>query len=524
MGDHWKSLANKLGAPGVDAPSSEPAQEAPTRSPAPPAAPRERHVEIEPESHRSHEPPVAEAPAAPAADAAHKPEKSKRKSSWDTLTSFFGISSSAETETKVPEISSAAPAETDALSRPAGRGAAEGRRGQSRSEGRHERRHETPARGAEGRSPETRPTEARSAERSGEKLFGSRAPETKPAKPSALETLFGEESQEIPWEKPAPRRMVDDVSAWDDENEEATVSQSRRSDSFEEPLGEVGPEGEVLSEEDAEAPQRRRRRRRRGGRRDRETTREEAAGPKAAEESFGEDWEAPELLKPVASGDSWDEPASFEEQALTTEKLPAEELDEDAQPVRRSGRRRRRGRGRDRAEETVAGEVREEREVREPRPTREPREPRESREAREARESREPVSREAILRETGQGRVPREAGPEPTSGGERPRREGRGRGNRSAASEAPRREVAAVAADDIDDQVDSSLALELEGDEGPNRHPKIPTWADSLEAIISSNMENRRRGDQRGGPPRGRPRGSGGGGGGGGGSGGGSRR
>ena len=48
----------------------------------------------------------------------------------------------------------------------------------------------------------------------------------------------------------------------------------------------------------------------------------------------------------------------------------------------------------------------------------------------------------------------------------------------------PRREPVAPE-DDLDNQVDSSLAAELEGDDAAgNRHPKIPTWADSLEAII----------------------------------------
>ena len=94
---------------------------------------------------------------------------------------------------------------------------------------------------------------------------------------------------------------------------------------------------------------------------------------------------------------------------------------------------------------------------------------------------------------------------EPREG--RPAREGRTRPPRDAARREP---VAPV--DDLDNQVDSSLAAELEDDgTGTNRHPKIPTWADSLEAIISANMENHRRNDHRGGPRGGgRPRGNGG--------------
>ncbi|MGN6545161.1 MAG: hypothetical protein ACTHK7_08950, partial [Aureliella sp.] len=90
------------------------------------------------------------------------------------------------------------------------------------------------------------------------------------------------------------------------------------------------------------------------------------------------------------------------------------------------------------------------------------------------------------------------------------RREQRPRPHR--ATEAPRRDLAATTSEDLDDEVDSSLAAELE-EGGPNRHPKIPTWADSLEAIIGANMDNHRRIEsQRGGASRGRPRGGGGGG------------
>ena len=147
---------------------------------------------------------------------AHTPEKTtKRKSSWDTLTSFFGISSATESETKAPEISSAAPAETDALSRPTSRGGPEARRREARSDARSESRREARPASGHGRSPEGR-GEGRSEGRSQE----SRTPEAKPpaVKPTALDSLFGDAPrQELSWEKPAPRRMVDDISAWDDD-------------------------------------------------------------------------------------------------------------------------------------------------------------------------------------------------------------------------------------------------------------------------------------------------------------------
>ncbi len=79
MGDHWKSLADKLGAPGMDEPTpaetdSTPVSEAPYEQPqaSPAAAPVEPRREI-----------VA-APEIPAA-------KPKKKSSWEALASIFNI-------------------------------------------------------------------------------------------------------------------------------------------------------------------------------------------------------------------------------------------------------------------------------------------------------------------------------------------------------------------------------------------------------------------------------------------------
>lgn len=494
-GDHWKSLANKLGAPGVDAPTVETAPEAATR-PAPPAP--EKPVAVPTPVARRHDttqsserPGVPEAaPSTPPvpAPAARMPEKApKRKSSWDTLTSFFGISSAPEPPAAPPsEPSSAAPAETDALEAPSSRS----------PYGSRSRGYEPKAR------PEpTRAEPARGQERGHERSQEARAQEPKP---SALDSLFGEAPREpLSWEKPAPRRLVDDVSGWDEDE---------RAEIFEEPeLEEPGvpPLRGEEAEAESEAPQRRRRRRRRGSRRDRE----EGAAPPAArgegrpvgsprgEHVEPEEW-ADEELEAVEPADRWEEPEALESSA--------EDI-EGGVPERRSSRRRRRGRGRERAEEgapeaRVEREPSEARAPREPRPPREARAPRpvEGREPREVREPREP-------REPRPSREPRVFEDEGPVTAERSRREPRQRPPRAA--EAPRRELAATTSEDLDDEVDSSLAAELE-EGGPNRHPKIPTWADSLEAIIGANMDNHRRIEsQRGGASRGRPRGGNGGGG-----------
>lgn len=481
MGDHWKSLANKLGAPGMDAPVSEPAPTPPPAAPVSRPAPRPvSPAPVEP-------PPVAHVPEplpAPPAEVV----KGRRKSSWDTLTSFFGISSS-EPE---PEVSSAAPAETDALpesfTKPPAR---ERERDRGRDRDRPARSN-APARN----NPPAHPPAV--------------TPPAVTQKSSALDELFGDAPrQELSWDKPAPR-MVDDVSDWDDEPVVDPPTLDDQADTFT-PAREAGDDAE-------REPGRRRRRRRRGGRRDDVRGGERVEGDRPArvsprdeapvDDDDIEPWE-PEIdeVEPV---DDWAEPASFGPSDVDVDA----DVDPDAPlPQRRSNRRRRRGRGRsERAEGSLPPATEPTSEFREPRPAREPREMREPRETREPREPRE--GRESVR----PARPPREARPledemEVEARPERTRREpregrpARGEGRPRTPREPRREPVAAV--DDLDNQVDSSLAAELEGDDASgNRHPKIPTWADSLESIISANMENHSRSDHRGG--RGRPRGNGG--------------
>jgi hypothetical protein len=114
MSDHWKSLADLLGAPGLAAtpkPSIEPASES---TPAPAAAtPVVEHVQPAKPEVKQAEPPVAAEPAKP-----------KKRSSWETLANLFGIESRKEPEPEPtpvavtplpaanPEISLFKPADT----------------------------------------------------------------------------------------------------------------------------------------------------------------------------------------------------------------------------------------------------------------------------------------------------------------------------------------------------------------------------------------------------------------------------
>ena len=59
---------------------------------------------------------------------------------------------------------------------------------------------------------------------------------------------------------------------------------------------------------------------------------------------------------------------------------------------------------------------------------------------------------------------------------------------------------------DIDEHDDGDDLEDLDANDSGDKHRNIPSWADSLQAIIEGNMENHKRNDNRGGPPRGRPR------------------
>lgn len=506
MGDHWKSLANKLGAPGMDAPVSEPA---PATAPEV-AKPQPRPAAPAPaEPPRAHRAPEPAAPPAPKPAPEPRPEpvaepvaevtvgKGKRKSSWDTLTSFFGISSS---EPAPPTVSSAAPAETDdlgeAFTKPASRDS--------------------------NRSRESNRTRDNDRSRDNDRAARNNPPAA--AKPTALDELFGEAPrQELSWSKPTPR-MIDDVSNWEEEPIADAATLNDQADTF-------TPARESEDAADSEPTRRRRRRRRGGGRRDEvreggeraESDRPGRVSSRTPVDDGIEPWEAEiDEVEPV---DGWAEPVSF---GIVSDVDDVDvdidaDVDPDAPlPQRRSTRRRRRGRGRgERAEGSLppaeaSGETREPRstrelrdvrETREPREVREPREPREAREPRESRESsrpaRPPRESRALESDMEAETRPERTRREPREG--RPQREPRPRPTREA------RRDAVAPADDLDNQVDSSLAAELEDDgTGTNRHPKIPTWADSLEAIINANMENHSRSDHRGGGSRGRPRGNGG--------------
>lgn len=221
---------------------------------------------------------------------------------------------------------------------------------------------------------------------------------------------------------------------------------------------EGAPEGEVTAESESESGRRRRRRRRgrRGARRDESTVvgGSEGAAESAASEDEGEE-ERP--ARPVKSAD-WAEVAREDEDETRDEDQGLEESEStvSGEPVPPRGRRRRRRRSGERAVEASP--------------------------------------RDTSPRDTS----PREAEPER-------RKEPVARAEPELSVEPPRGYEAIPASHDAHDDDDLSEGDFDEGDDegGMGKHRKIPTWAEAIEIIVTTNMANRPKNS---GPYRGRGR------------------
>jgi hypothetical protein len=509
MGDHWKSLAQKLGAPGIDDPTTSPTDSATNETA---AFAHEPEHSREPESAPVE--PLAEV-MTPAPEPEVVDEKPRKRSSWEALASMFNI--------QIDRTPAEPPAPAPAPVTPPAPPAAVPRARESRPAAQREkprfnepRKEREPARG---REPETRL-----------QVF-QEAPETV-ANP-ALESMFAD----VPrgdldsWKKPP--RVVDDIGWGSDEP--TSVPDDKVQD-----FGgaaflsetEVAPE---ITGESVDRP--RRRRRRRGG--SRRTENAESASPR-----LDTDLDDVESIGP---GDDYSEPESFE-----VDLSDAGEPTNQADPERRSSRRRRRGRKRpvDDAPTTQLddGELNAELASERPgdRPERMPdRGPRPERTSgRHDRNTERSQSRTRGNEPTSGGadrNAPRgsERGPERTSersaergterGAERGAERGSERSERAPRAERgpdsrreKRTERGEPRADrpprvreerpmpprsDVDELEDSDDIEDVDSEEGTgDKHRNIPSWADSLQAIIEGNMENHKRNDNRGGPPRGRPR------------------
>lgn len=443
MADHWKSIANLLGAPGMDVPeAAKPTEEPEPVTPEPEATSEDAGESTE--SSLSLDPPGrvdfdlvvevsedgdvgdasdsrdanedgdpaattdqdAESKASPPEvirAVAPKPERSKkapaasetkpkRKSSWEALANLFNVSVER-------------PPEPEAV-------------------------------------PEDSEENAEEVANSDLSIFGDEA-EAEDANP-ALEAMFADAPRESADDWAPNKRMVDDIG-WEDE---AGEEGSRLS---EEPAGS----SEISRDADPEREPVRRGRRRRGrgrGGRDSQNRRESSETGELAPANRWEDDDSS-----AESPSTWTEPDSFD----------ADGGDEDREVERRSNRRRRRGR-------TRSGDASKRDDV----------QARDDGDRLEGRRSAEDDFEDAPRRSS--SREEREGG--------RPRR--RRRSSESRSSEGPARET-----ENLRDEADRDEKAEVEP-----KHRNIPTWVDALQPVIEANTENHRRSESRGGS-RGRSRG-----------------
>ena len=503
MGDHWKSLAQKLGAPGMDDPTTSISESASTTET--PAFTRESEPTKPVE-------PLAEI-MTPAPEPEVVGEKPRKRSSWESLASMFNIQldrtpaeppAPAPTPVK-PALEATPPRERE--SRPAAH--------REKPRFNEPRREREPERESEPRL----------------QVF-QESPDSD-ANP-ALESLFAD----VPrgdldsWKRPP--RVVDDIG-W---GEEVPVAPSKDvepefiSEIFETD-SEAAVEGSV---ESSDRP--RRRRRRRGPRR-----------PDDVTPRLDRDLDDVESIMP---GDEYSEPESFEVELSDVDESPVA-----GDPERRSSRRRRRGRKRpsDDAAPThpddgvLNAELASERPGDRPErmPERAPRPERSGERPRSRSRSNEPSgdrgSDRSADRSADRGSERPERGPErgserPARGserGDRPerdperaaergsvrnerparperapdsRREKRSERPESRADRPPRvrEERPLPPRSDVEELDEVDILEDLDSEDSGEKHRNIPSWADALQAIIEGNMENHKRNDNRGGPPRGRPR------------------
>ncbi len=588
MADHWKTIANALGAPGVDEPEVEAEPIASEAKPEP--APRSPHAQFSQESNKpsadrqvsprnqdtdsSTEPASADArrgldnlspgfvfdpnvpipdealsfkstkfrrttpqttpaagsfsePPTPAAEARREaprmpdrieptsaptaasppPKPAKRKSSWESLASMFNIKVDRSKPAEVEEVR---PQPTEPPTPAAAPNLRDSERPSRSSSTRHE---------------------------SDQQLSIFSGGQSTTAPNAALRSMFGDvpQSTNESWGKP---RMVDDLG-WDDEEVKPTsTTHSTAKPSFQ--------SSQPAADEEAGEETVRRGRRRRRGRRGRGDSLETTAPASEKTEHWGEaeevassvddDWPEPECFEEVESEVS---PARAERELDSEFDAEADELSSEGEPLRRSSRRRRRG-GRGREREPVDGSESVPRDRQPPR----------ARVAPPAAIEDEDDDGVGFVPEVDDeddfdgdiaGETPRRnaAGEEDRNTRSRRRRRGRGGSGRgreegSGDDQAARPQGSAARPhssatrpqgppemqraarsgrpsedDDFDADIEPIAGFEGEEDDAGSdgkQHRNIPTWADSIESLVSANMENRKRGDNRG-APRGRPKG-----------------
>ncbi|MFN3190483.1 MAG: hypothetical protein ACE361_08160 [Aureliella sp.] len=527
MADHWNSLANKLGAPGVDLPIDEPETDA-TPSAEESVAPQAGGNADVAEANSGIENVASEPPAEIAettGPAAEKPARSRRRrkpaKDADQSVRFQpaeeeeseGIeeaeASFEESTENEPEVIQAL--KPSAAEKPASSAKADG--GEAKKKKRRSS-WETLAnmfnlKGNAGEEDEVEVEEAtaeavseigldsqdeEAAELASDEVLDEMLSFKKKDTPSlsifegeggessnpALEEMFGEKSSsyEDKWDQNRPK-VVDDVGWGDDDDEQKSSTGSIRDEDLSfRPKRKEKSTPDVVSKRDSEATdadseeereeakrggRRRRGRRGRGGR-----TNSQQDSVEAKEVSDDDSW-GRETVE--SSSEQWDEPESFGDDE------PSGEVE------RRSNRRRRRGRRSPEAPEARVSSP--ERDV----------EPAES-DSDDSdigwKTSRDEVEPEREARGRGRGR-----------GGDS-RRRSRDRDESDEKNEAPsRRRRRRPAREEEQDSYAESDESADDSEETP-KHRNIPTWFDAIESLVENNIDNHKKNDRGG---RGRSRG-----------------
>lgn len=456
MADHWKSIANMLGAPGMDvtsdeentAPEEEKASADSENAGSSDAQPEAEAASTEASTSEVAEEVVADSAAeapevisavapkpVPTAkdDSAPEVKPKKKKSSWESLANMFNVRVTREEAppAETPDHVDTAPTESPV------------------AESSPEDRADSDVRASD--------SGISSAETPALAIFGEDDEASDSANP-ALDAMFGDAPRQDTEDWPTKRRVVDDVG-WDDVDEADDLA-SARFQKDEVPSESVDEDSQ---EEDDDSRNRRGRRRRRGrrgrGGRQEESNRQEDTGRSSKND------DAP--VDEASSQDDVSEVSWSEADRLETD-------DEPTEVERRSNRRRRRGRSRP-ADETKTEESVEDESV-----------------ASDDFDQEEAAPR-AKSRNDRDGQRRRKRRPDARRDGDSRREGEKRRGDetrsRSAASNADR--------DDAEDADDDQ-------DESP-KHRNIPTWLEAVQPMVEGNIENHRRNENRGG--RGRSRG-----------------
>lgn len=483
MSDHWKSLADRLGAPSFE-PSVRRSKELPSQPVAPPTAPSSppsvddtKESREEPQrraikqqvtdssqsavvraaiSSQSVPEQVDQAPAT-----AGEPAKKKKRSNWERVANLFGLGPEPEPEPE-PQVQ---PAEVLEPLRPP----RESRQTRAAS----------PQTDASSLEKKTRhpQRESRSSAAASDDLGLFDAAANRDDTNPVLAEMFGSPPSNFTdaWEKPS--RMVDDIG-WDEPaNDPWSVPDDDR-DLVLETTSEIADDDQDDSDasDSEESPRRRSRRRRRRGKR--------VDGPAARSEDRSDSGTDMQDAS-HASNDEGDGPGDD----VSSDDVFSGDLSSGEMPERRSSRRSR-FRRTERSGPSHAEPRRSDRMEAEPRSIEED---------------------EPELADEGaapSGDFDSDSSGSASTGRRRRRRRSRGSGRSDrleSQDQLPEDREGSEAVDELEE-----LDLEDspgEGREGNRSNRNIPTWEETLSVLVTANIENHRRNESRGSRGGGRPRG-----------------